>query len=117
MLAGFQDALDIAEQGDINGIQHDAANRLRARLAGHHPDAEPKSLPSASMNGAQGVASMPVTGAATRPVEASTFDADIESRLNSTTLQNGTQGPQAETRLPGRSRRGRPPKNGANGSR
>ena len=117
VLAGFQDALDVAEQGDINGSQHEAANRLRARLAGHHLDTEPKSLPSASMNGSAVSASPPVAEAPTRPVEASAFDADLESRLNAAASQNATQAPPTATRPPGRGRRGRPPKNGANGSR
>ena len=33
VLAGFQDALDVAEQDDTEGSQHDAARRLVAKLS------------------------------------------------------------------------------------
>lgn len=127
VLAGFQDALDIAEQGDTEGSQHAAANRLRQRLAvgslPHEPDqAEApsavgtKSLPHPSMNGqhaanGNGAASSIVPETApSRPADASTFDHELESRLNSDASQDD-QGPPPPTLQPGRARRGRPPKN------
>ena len=56
VLAGFQDALDIVEQDDTEGSQHDAARRLASRLAGsvvqvESPSPALKPLPNASMNG------------------------------------------------------------------
>lgn len=115
VLAGFQDALDIAEQADTEGSQHDAAKRLVSKLAGA-PGGDLKQLPSASMNG-QAEASPPPAHAEapTRPAEASAFDADLESRLNAAASVNGQEtSPEPRSTPPatGRRRRGRPPKNG-----
>lgn len=123
VLAGFQDALDIAEKDDTEGSQHAAARRLGARLAAGSltqtetpPEAtEAKSLPHPSINGQAAASgnSLPTpipTQAPTRPTDASTFDDDLESRLNSDASQNG-QGPPPPTLQAGRARRGRPPKN------
>lgn len=97
VLAGFQDAMDIAEQGDTNGSQHAAARQLTTRLS--MPEAQP--LPSASMNGraATGEATTtlpqsalteapsrlaPVARAAAlaRPAEPAVFDDELENRLD-----------------------------------
>ena len=115
VLAGFQDALDIAEQADTEGSQHDAAKRLISKLAGA-PGGDLKQLPNASMNG-QAEAPPPATHAEapTRPADASAFDADLESRLNAAASVNGQQTPPEPRSTPpatGRRRRGRPPKNG-----
>ncbi len=125
VLAGFQDALDIVEQDDTEGSQHDAARRLTSRLAGsvvraENPSPEIKPLPIASMNGAaaaSGVTILPRAAAPPpqRPSDASGFDDDLESRLNSAAPQNGREtapapSQAAPNRAPGRGRRGRPPK-------
>jgi hypothetical protein len=109
VLAGFQDALDIAEQADTEGSQHDAARRLMAKLAAA-PGGDLKQLPSASMNG-ETTAEPPArhAEAPARPADASAFDADLESRLNAAASQNGQQPPQ-EPRLTDRRPRGRPRK-------
>lgn len=126
VLAGFQDALDIAEQADTEGSQHDAAKRLVSKLAGS-PGGDLKQLASASMNG-EAATPPPVAShegraeASTRPADASAFDADLESRLNAAASVNGRQTP-SETRPEsqpappptGRRRRGRPPKKSEGG--
>ena len=119
VLAGFQDALDIAEQADTEGSQHDAAKRLVSKLAGS-PGGDLKQLPSASMNGEATAPPSAVSHAAgaeapTRPADASAFDADLESRLNAAASLNGQATPPEPRSTPpatGRRRRGRPPKNG-----
>jgi hypothetical protein len=119
VLAGFQDALDIAEQADTEGSQHDAAKRLISKLAGS-PGDDLKQLPSASMNG-EAAAPPPAAHVEApveqprRPADASAFDADLESRLNAAASLNGQQTPPEKRSTPpttGRRRRGRPPKNG-----
>src|SRR6516165_5497718 len=45
VLAGIQDALDVAEQGDTEGSQHDAARRLVAKLAASSEGDEVRQLP------------------------------------------------------------------------
>ena len=110
VLAGIQDAMDVVEQGDTNGSQHAAANQLTARLG----TPEAKQLPSASMNGQTGAAAPGATQAPPkapqRPVEPSSFDDELERRIDAAAPQNGP-----ETLPPGRitdrPRRGRPPKN------
>jgi hypothetical protein len=125
VLAGFQDALDIAEKDDTEGSQHAAASRLGTRLAAGSltqasaqietppPAAEAKSLPHPSMNGQSAVngggASAPTAKAPSRPVDASTFDDDLERRLNDGAAQNGHESPQPPPHI-GRQKRGRPPK-------
>jgi hypothetical protein len=103
VLAGFQDAMDIVEQGDTNGAQHTRALEFASRL---RPDA--KQLPSASMNGTpEAVAT--TDKAPTRPADASSFDDELEKRLDSAGRQTGqerTQTPPQTTRR----KRGRPPK-------
>lgn len=123
VLAGFQDALDIAEQADTEGSQHDAAKRLLAKLASS-PGGDLKQLQSASMNGEAATpppAASPTAEAQAepelprRPADASEFDADLESRLNAAASLNGQQTPsepRPTTPATGRRRRGRPPKNG-----
>jgi len=123
VLAGFQDALDIAEQAGTEGSQHDAAKRLVSKLAGS-PEGELKQLPSASMKGEAGATppAAPHEGrveapdeSPRRPGDASAFDADLESRLNAAASLNGQQTPPEQRTSPpatGRRRRGRPPKNG-----
>jgi len=114
VLAGFQDALDIAEQADTEGSQHEAAKRLVSKLAGS-PGGDLKQLPSASMNGEAAAPSPTARAEApTRPADASEFDADLESRLNAAASVNGQVTPPEPRSAPttGRRRRGRPPKNG-----
>jgi hypothetical protein len=118
VLAGFQDALDIAEQADTEGSQHDAAKRLVSKLAGS-AGADLKQLPSASMNGEAETSPPDVHAEApTRPADASEFDADLESRLNAAASLNGQQmppEPRSTTPATGRRRRGRPPKKSEGG--
>jgi hypothetical protein len=119
VLAGFQDALDIVEQGDTNGSQHDAARRLASKLSGSMAGAaEAKSLPHPSVNGevlkgeptapesrGRGVAQEAAQG----PADASTFDDELEQRLDAAAAQSGPATAQAIPQT-GRRRRGRPPK-------
>lgn len=121
VLAGFQDALDIAEKDDTEGSQHSAARRLGSRLAAGSLSeqsgqvetppsaAEVKGLPHPSMNGLH-TASAPAATAPSRPADASSFDDELESRLNSEGPQNGQETPPPTPHV-GRARRGRPPKN------
>ena len=125
VLAGFQDALDIAEKDDTEGSQHAAARRLGKRLAAgsltqesaqvetQSPAAEPKPLPHPSMNGQAAVngsvASAPTTKAPSRPADASTFDDEIQGRLNSAAAVNGRETPSSVPNVQ-RPKRGRPPK-------
>jgi hypothetical protein len=148
VLAGFQDALDVAEQGDTEGSQHEAARRLVEKLGGSReaegqqpgqlsavaplapvarvaPVARGASLPSASINGEVGangrleaaplaaVAPLAPPEAPRRPAEASAFDAELESRLNSAAAPSEPETPsepRPATPPTGRRRRGRPPK-------
>lgn len=122
VLAGFQDALDIAEQADTEGSQHDAAKRLVSKLAGS-PGGDLRQLPSASMNGEAATPSPAAHAEAPqRSADASAFDADLESRLNAAASVNGQQTPpepRPESRPTppptGRRRRGRPPKKSEGG--
>jgi hypothetical protein len=121
VLAGMQDAMDIVEQGDTNGSQHTRALELSSRLT---PE---RQLPSASMNGTpngETAASSPTRSstppvgtpaaeAPTRPADASSFDDELEKRLDSAARQNGTQANGARPQSTTRKKRGRPPKNGA----
>lgn len=129
VLAGFQDALDIAEQDDTEGSQHAAARRLGARLAAgsltHEsaqvetppPAVEAKSLPHPSVNGRPvengRAASAATPKAPARPANVSLIEDEFESRLNSAAVVNGSETPQAghqgAPRVQ-RPKRGRPPK-------
>jgi hypothetical protein len=130
VLAGFQDALDVAEQGDTEGSQHDAARRLVARLAAPREGDEVRQLPPAaplaavapvardaqpphaSRNGEVAANGRPEAAppeAARRPADASAFDAELESRLNSAAVQSEPETPPGPPPA-GRRRRGRPPK-------
>ncbi len=116
VLAGFQDALDIAEQGDTNGSQHDAARQLTSRLG--MPEAQP--LPSASVNGRNATGEAPTTQpqsviteapnrlapvaraaavarpeAVLRPAEPAAFDDELQKRLDAAG-PNPSHGPQDE---------------------
>ena len=132
VLAGFQDALDIAEQGDTNGSQHAAARQLTARLG--MPEAQPH--PSASMNG-RNVTGEPTTtqpqsvlseapsrlapvarpAAVVRPAEPAAFDDELQKRLDAAG-PHPSHGPQDERQTAPKSRppsqptrrRGRPRK-------
>lgn len=116
VLAGIQDAMDTVEQGDSNGSQHAAANQLTARLG----TPEVNQLPSASINGqAESVdgdgAAQASTKAPQKPAEPSSFDDDLERRIDAAASQNGPEsgpasGPETP-RITTRPRRGRPPKN------
>ena len=115
VLAGFQDALDIAEQGDTNGSQHAAATQLRTRLGAP----ETTQLPIPSVNGEARTEDSPreltqaVEEAPNGPAEHPSFDDELESRLDDAAApQNGRQRPsQAPQRGDApRRRRGRPRK-------
>jgi hypothetical protein len=128
VLAGMQDAMDIVEQGDTNGAQHVRAMELSSRLS------RERQLPSASMNGTPGGAAVngkaagssptrsstpttPTTAEAPqRPADASSFDDELERRLDSAARQSGRQSdgatPSASPQTTTRKKRGRPPKNG-----
>lgn len=82
VLAGIQDALDVAEQGDTNGSQSDAANKLVAKLSA----SEAVGLPEPSLNGngkhhetefRNGTLEAP-----RRPTEAAEGDDELERRIN-----------------------------------
>ena len=124
VLAGIQDALDIAEEGDAAGGQHQAAKRLWSRLARSLERStngdDPKLISGASMNGEaagdaaagqgrQGIPQAPPT-APESPAEPITFEDELERRIDAAAPQAGT-----ETLPPGRittrRKRGRPPKN------
>ncbi len=138
VLAGFQDALDIAEQGDTDGSQHAAARQLTTRLG--MPEAQP--VPSASMNGrnANGeetttqsrielteapsrlapvarAAALARPAAVVRPAEPAAFDDELENRLDAAGPQP-SHGPQNDWQTSPRAlppsqpprRRGRPRK-------
>ena len=83
VLAGFQDALDIAEQGDTNGSQHAAATQLRTRLGAP----ETTQLPIPSVNGEARTEDSPreptqaVEKAPNGSAEHPSFDDELESRL------------------------------------
>lgn len=115
VLAGINDALDVAEQGDANGGQHEAATKLRSRVAkllgGEIPAGDAKPLPGASANGSVSaeVGQAP-RNPVERPAETAAFDDDLEKRLESAASRNGQEAP-ASSRITDRPRRGRPPKN------
>ena len=130
VLAGFNDALDIVEQGDSYGSQHVAATRLVARmkLQAERTLPEPSDGPRPSVHtqpSTNGPAAHAVSellasppkpaGAAKRPVG---FDDELEQRLDAAAPQNGSQPHGGEKpsgpppgRLTEKKRRGRPPKN------
>jgi hypothetical protein len=127
-LAGMQDAMDIVEQGDTNGAQHQKAMEFSSRFSAPDEGAgEAKQLPSASMNGTphgEPLGSSPTRSspppvtrtteeAPTRPADASSFDDDLERRLDSAARQNASQDTGARPQATTRKKRGRPPKNGA----
>ncbi len=132
VLAGFQDAMEIAEQDDTNGSQHAAARQFASRLG--TPETQP--LPSASMNGrnAPGEATTtqpqgalteapsrlaPVARAAAvarpeavaRPAEPAAFDDELQKRLDAAGPQNERQtSPTSRPPSQPTKRRGRPRK-------
>jgi hypothetical protein len=79
VLAGFQDAMDIVENGDTNGSQHGAAGKLTSRFG----QAEPKQLTEAPA----GDGPQEAPGAAETRRETANgempdeFDAELERRL------------------------------------
>lgn len=108
VLAGIQDAMDIAEQGDTDGSQHGKASELTSRLNA------PKQLAAPSMNGE------PTNGEATlvaphtesepakapqRPADASAFDDELERRLDAAASQGGREAPRTQPRKRGRPRK------------
>lgn len=140
VLAGFNDALDIVEQGDSNGSQHVAATQLvtRMKLQAERTLPEPNygenvgpgpsvhSEPSRNGHAAHAVsellASSPKPAADARPAATARrpvgFDDELEQRLDAAAPQNGSQPHGSEKpsgpppgRLTERKRRGRPPKN------
>ena len=132
VLAGFNDALDLVEQGDSNGNQHVAATQLvtRMKLQAERTLPEPSdgprpsvhTQPSTNGHAAHAVSELLATpqkpsGNARRPVE---FDDELEQRLDAAAPQNGKEKPSAADarpagpppgRLTEKKRRGRPPKN------
>jgi hypothetical protein len=130
VLAGFNDALDLVEQGDSNGSQHIAATQLVTRMKQQaertlpEPNYEPTigSEPSTNGHAAHAVSELlgqPQQAAATakRPVG---FDDELQQRLDAAAVarpaapqvsnEKPVAGP-APGRLTERKRRGRPPKN------
>ncbi len=122
VLAGFQDAFDVAEQGDTNGSQHDAANKLVAKLSA----TEAAALPEPSLNGngkhhetevRNGTLETP-----RRPTETATGDDELERRIDAATPQRAQEKPVDRPLAPvppGRitnRKRGRPPKNRQDGN-
>lgn len=141
VLAGIEDALDIAEQGDTNGNQSDAANRLVAKLSA----TEAAGLPEPSLNGngkhhetavRNGTVETP-----RRPTEPAAGDDELESRIDAAASQRAQESPSPAARPgdgqsgvgptqnaeekppaslpPGRitnRKRGRPPKNRQDGN-
>ena len=122
VLAGFNDALDLVEQGDSNGSQHVAATQLVARMRlqaertlpepNHEPNvgSEPSDGPRPSVhtqpstNGhaahavSELLASPPKPAATSRkPVE---FDDELEQRLDAAATQNGKEKPSAADARP-----------------
>lgn len=138
VLAGFNDALDLVEQGDTNGSQHLAATQLVARMNQQAertlPEPNVSREPSTNGHAAHAVgellASPPKPAADARPAATARrpvgFDDELQQRLDAAATQNGSQpshgeekpsaadarpaGP-APGRLTERKRRGRPPKN------
>jgi hypothetical protein len=109
VLAGFNDALDLVEQGDSNGSQHVAATQLVARMKlqaertlpepsdgprpGVHTQPSVGREPSTNGHAAHAVSELlgqPQQPAATarRPVG---FDDELEQRLDAAAPQNGSQ--------------------------
>ena len=137
VLAGINDALDVAEQGDMNGSQHLAATQLASRLA----TTEARGLPEPSRNGSEGAAAhrSPLE-APTRPTEPAAFDDELERRIDAAASQRADERPETVVRPrdgqsplapptdaeqppaavpPGRitnRKRGRPPKNKQDGN-
>lgn len=134
VLAGFQDAFDVAEQGDTNGSQHDAANKLVAKLSA----TEAAALPEPSLNGNGKHQETEVRNGTLetprRPTETAAGDDELERRIDAAASQRAQERPvdgprhgqpglaptqRAEERPlapvpPGRitnRKRGRPPKN------
>ena len=124
VLAGFNDALDVVEQGDSNGNQHVAATQLVARmkLQAERTLPEPNYEPSRNGHAAHAVSELlasPPKPAAT-PREPVGVDDELEQRLDAAAPQNGKEKPSAADprpavptprRLTEKKRRGRPPKN------
>ena len=119
VLAGIQDALDVAEQGDADGSQHQAARQLGSRLGGSlatkAPEHNGTPLFIASTNG-EAVAVEAAGGTATeapkRPTEPTAFDDDLQKRLDAAAPQAAAE-PLPPGRVTTRRKRGRPPKNKA----
>ncbi len=139
VLAGFQDALDVAEQGDTNGSQSDAAKQLVAKLAA----TEAAGLPEPSLNGNGKHRETEVRNGTLetprRPTEPAAGDDELEMRIDAAASQRAQERPVdrprhgqpsvAPTQLaedrpsasvpPGRitnRKRGRPPKNRQDGN-
>ncbi len=98
VLAGIQDALDVAEQGDTNGSQHDAANKLVAKLSA----TEAAGLPEPSLNGngkhhetetRNGTHEAP-----SRPTEPAAGDDELERRINAAASQRAQERPSPAAR-------------------
>jgi hypothetical protein len=119
VLAGMEDALNIAEQGDTGGGQFQAARELGTRLAdppgalsaeanGHHHPGGPQ--PSANGHAAGPVPGPGPAQAPERPSGPPASEDDFQTRLDAAAPQAD-----AETLPPGRittrKKRGRPRKN------
>ena len=140
VLAGIQDALDVAEQGDTNGSQSDAANKLVAKLSATEAAGLPE--PSLNGNGKHHEAELrngPLN-APRRPAEPPAGDDELERRIDAAARQRGEETPKPAGRAgdgqsgvgptqsaeekplslpPGRitnRKRGRPPKNRQDGN-
>jgi hypothetical protein len=122
VLAGIQDALDVAEQGDTNGSQSDAANKLVTKLSA----SEAVRLPEPSLNGNGKHHETAVRNgtleAPRRPTEPAAGDDELERRIDAAAPQRAQERPAdgpPPSVPPGRitnRKRGRPPKNRQDGN-
>lgn len=95
VLAGIQDALDVAEQGDTNGSQSEVAERLVAKLSA----TETAGLPEPSLNG-NGKHHETGTRNGTlealrRPPEPAAGDDELERRIDAAAPQRAEERPGA----------------------
>lgn len=93
VLAGIQDALDVAEQGDTNGSQSDAAKKLVARLSA----TEAAGLPEPSLNGNGRFHETELRNgtleAPRRPTEPAAGDDELERRIDAAASQRAQEKP------------------------
>lgn len=93
VLAGIQDALEVAEQGDTDGSQSEAAKKLVAKLSA----TEAATLPKPSLNGngrhyAAELRNGPLD-APRRPTEPAADDDELERRIDAASPQRAQERP------------------------